>query len=254
MRSITQFFAPPDRIRGDRLALPPEEARHALKVLRASAGDEIVVVDGVGGWYRVVLDQVAGDTAAGHIVERRHDIGEAPYELTLGFGLIKQRARMEILLEKAVELGVSCAVPLITERTEKDSVRERRLEKVLIAAMKQCGRSRQMFLGDVEPLDVFLTRESFDLALCCHEALQGDARLIDALKKDLPRRVGVEEAPSRPSIVALIGPEGGFSPQEIERAAAAGYRLVSLGDRRLRAETAAITVAAAISLVYDHSR
>lgn len=236
----THFYVSPESIHGHRVALPEAEARHAVRVLRMKAGDELHAVDGEGGWYRIELDHVGGSEAAGHIVERRSEVGEPAYRLTVAAGLIKHRGRFETFLEKAVELGVSEIVPLITARTEKARLREDRAEGILIAAMKQCGRTRLPLLRKPTSISELLERP-FDLGLCCHEGAGRDAPLMDALVRE-----------TRPAAVTtLVGPEGGFTDTELDSARAAGFRVVSLGRRRLRAETAALAAAACIAFVYD---
>ncbi len=239
----TSFYAPPDYIHGDRVILREDEARHASKVLRVSVGDEIVVVDGAAGWYRVEIDHIDRRSIGGHVVERRAEVGEPPYELVLGFGLIKHRGRFETLLEKVVELGVSVLAPLVTERTEKERIREDRSESILISAIKQCGRSRLPKLLEPTSFEDFLAASSYrgaaDLQVICHE--EADQGLLDALAVNMPMH----------RIVVTIGPEGGFSDDELLRANAAGFKTVSLGNRRLRAETAGIAAAAAVMLAND---
>ncbi len=237
---ITQFYVPPERIRGDRLTLPDGEARHAVRVLRLAAGDELLAVDGEGGWYRVVLDHVGRSGAAGHVVERRSDVGEPPYRLTIAIGLIKNRGRFETFLEKAVELGAAEIVPLLTRRTEKERLRKQRAENILIAAMKQCGRSRLPALREPTPLAELLEGH-VGFGVCCHETAGGEASLV-----------GLLEAEARPAAVTvLIGPEGGFTAAEVAAVRSAGFSTASLGGRRLRTETAAMVAAACVSLVYD---
>lgn len=236
----TQFYVPPERIHGDRLTLPDVEAHHAVRVLRLTAGDELLAVDGEGGWYRVLLDHVGRSDAAGRIVERRSEVGEPPYRLAIATGLIKNRGRFETFLEKSVELGASEIVPLITQRTEKERLRERRAENILIAAMKQCGRSRLPTLRNPMSLAELLQRE-VGFGVCCHASAGHNPSILQALD--------VEVRPK--TITVLIGPEGGLTDAEVAAARTAGFAVVSLGSRRLRAETAAMAAAACISFVYD---
>ena len=241
----TSFYIPPQYINGERVTLPYDEVRHASKVLRKSVGDEIVAVDGTGGWYRIVLGHVDKRTAGGHIIERREGVGEPPYELTLAVAVLKNRSRFDTLLEKAVELGVSIIAPLITARTEKERIREQRSENILTSALKQCGRSRLPELMDPITLEDFLKIESEKqspaVKLICHESAGTEFAIINALT----------EARGIHRVTALIGPEGGFTDDEIVTVSAAEYRLVSLGKRRLRTETAAISVCAAVMLAYE---
>ncbi|MEX0822189.1 MAG: RsmE family RNA methyltransferase [Rhodothermales bacterium] len=238
--TTTQFYVPREYIHGDRVALPEEEARHAVRALRLSVGDELVAVDGEGGWYRIVLDHAGREGAGGHIVERLSDVGEPSCRLTMAMGMIKHRGRFETFLEKAVELGVSEIVPLITDRTEKEGLKERRAEKILVAGLKQCGRSRLPVLQEPMKLAAFL-RRSVDRGFCCHEAAGSDETFVRALRDVDPGS----------SVSVLVGPEGGFTDDEIAAARQTSYAIVSLGARRLRTETAAIAAAAVVSLICE---
>ncbi|MDZ4699850.1 MAG: RsmE family RNA methyltransferase [Rhodothermales bacterium] len=238
----TYFYTPPDRVHGDRLTLPPDEALHAFRVVRRRTGDEIVVVDGAGGWYRVVIDGIDAHQVAGRIVERREEVGEPAFRLRVGMALLKQEKRFSHFLEKATELGVSEVIPLVTARTEKQSIRPARVEHVLQAAMKQCLRSRVVSTAEPRSLVECLSGVGAELLLVCHEASDAAS---DALL-DVIARAGTP-----PALTVLVGPEGGFTDDEVARLTAAGARAVSLGERRLRAETAAIAVCAGIMLHYQ---
>lgn len=232
----TTFFAPPDRIENGRVTLPQDEARHAVRALRHGVGDEIVVVDGAGGRYRVRLTEADKRGAAGEVVEEQREVGEPPYRLTVGLGVLKKAGRFETFAEKAVELGVSRIAPLATERTERQRLKAGRLENILVAAMKQSGRSRRPELSDPQEFADAL-RSADALRILCHESADSAAAL--------PR---VLEASSAETITVLVGPEGGFSEGEVAEARAAGWTVASLGPRRLRAETAAIAAASAVML------
>ena len=232
----TTFYAPVSHIQDGRVVLPDDEARHAVRVLRHGPGDEIVVVDGAGGRYRVRLTDVDRRSAAGEIVEEQREVGEPPYRLTVGLGGLKNAGRFETFAEKAVELGVSRIVPLVTERTERMSLKPVRLDNLLVAAMKQSGRSRLPALA--EPLSLADALQSRDaLRILCHESADPAALL--------PR---ILTATPADAVTILVGPEGGFSEAEVAGAEAAGWAVASLGPRRLRAETAAIVAASAVLL------
>jgi len=232
----TAFYIPPDFFHGERVVLPDEEARHAVKVLRKQAGDEIVAVDGVGQWYRVRLDQVGQQRAAGTVLETRRGVGEPSYELTIGIGLIKHRNRFETFVEKAVELGVHRIIPLHTARTEKEGIKAERTRNITIAAMKQCGRSRLPDVTEPTALSTLLGDQAADRLLMAHEQEEQTASVAAALA----------DAPATVRVLMLIGPEGGFTDEEIAMGRQAGSAVVSLGPRRLRAETAGIAAAVAV--------
>lgn len=215
--------------------LPEEEARHAVKVLRARPGDEVVAVDGLGGWFRVRLDVVDKRTATGTVVETQREVGEPGYDLTVGLGVLKNTGRFETFVEKAVELGVRRVIPLVTERTEAERLKPQRLQNLLIAAMKQSGRSFLPELAAPTPLAEVLSYPG-RTSLLCHESATVPILSL------LPHPIG--------ACSVLVGPEGGFSEGEVVQARERGWNTVSLGQRRLRAETAGITVCAAVQLAY----
>ena len=204
----TNFYVPPADIRGDRIVLPDDEARHARSVLRAEAGDEIVVVD----------------------------VGEPAVEVTVGMGLLAKRSRFETFVEKAVEVGVRRVVPLRTRHTEVESVRPDRLRRVMIAALKQCRRSRLPELAAPRSLDALLNATTAGRRLLCHGAA------------DTPSIAATGAASAAEEVLILVGPEGGFAPAEVDAATDAGCTPVSLGPRRLRAETAGLVAATAVLL------
>ncbi len=232
----TTFFAPPERIADGCLVLPEDEARHAVRALRHSVGDEIVVVDGAGGRYRVRLTEADKRGAAGEIVGTEREVGEPRHRLTVGLGVLKNAGRFETFAEKAVELGVTEVVPLETERTEGARLKAKRLDNILVAALKQSGRSRLTDLAEPTPLADVLGAPPDGERILCHEAAGGVL---------LPRVLS--RNPAGP-VTILVGPEGGFSDAEVAEARAAGWTVASLGPRRLRAETAAIAAAAAAML------
>lgn len=239
----TTFYAPPSSIRGGRVVLQEEEARHAVRVLRKRAGDEIVVVDGAGGWHRVRLDRVGTDRALGTILETRREVGESSYRLTIGLGLLKNRNRFETFVEKAVECGVSEIIPLQTKRTERQGLKIQRTKNILRAAMKQCGRSFIPSLAEPTPLAVVLEAGRHDAAFIAHEQVQ-EGRSIGGVLMETPRTERV---------LVLVGPEGGFTDEEVVLATEAGCTPVSLGPRRLRAETAGIAAALAVQFALEQA-
>ena len=232
-----RFFAPPESVTAGRVELGEEDARHAGKVLRLNEGDRILVVDGAGATHEVVLETVSGKRVVGEILSTRQDVGEPRCELHIALAVLHQPARWETFLEKAVEIGCTRITPLLTARTQQGRLKARRLENIMISALKQSERSRLPKLDEPTPLDEVLGLDG-SLRLICHEALTDGSTLAGVLsnKESLSgaRRV-------------LIGPEGGFTDEEVERARAAGWTAVWLGERRLRAETAAMLSAAVLS-------
>lgn len=233
----TNFFVPPSGIHERRVVLPEGEARHLRSVLRGQEGDEIVVVDGAGGWYRVEITHLSSEQVVGRILEARADVREPDVHVTVGFGILKKRSRVETFVEKAVELGVRRIVPLKTAHTERTSVRGDRLKNVMIAAVKQCRRSWLPGIGEAQTVQRLLQERGEAQGFVC----RGDAddeSFSDVIAREFP--------PER--VLLLVGPEGGFADAEVTAATDAGLTPVSLGARRLRAETAALTALSAVTL------
>ena len=225
------FFVPPEFFLSDGyVEFPPDEANHAFKVLRLRSGAIVSVVDGQGACVKVQVEQCDRKGVRGRIIATQENPCEPTRKLTIGLALLKQRSRYKMFLEKSVELGVTTILPLITERTESRAWRKDRARQVMIAALKQCGRSRLPELQSPISLDSVLGP---DILLADPNATTSLLTIVDR---------------SRDPVTILIGPEGGFSENERILAQARGATLVRLGPRHLRAETAAICSAAAVML------
>jgi 16S rRNA (uracil1498-N3)-methyltransferase len=233
-----RFYAPPAAFSGGRLVLGDEEARHAGKVLRLSPGDRILVVDGAGGTHEVELDIASAREVAGRVLHTEEGAGEPHSELHVALAVLHQPARWETFLEKAVELGCTRITPLLTARTQPGRLKRSRLENIMVSALKQSERSRLPVLDEPMPLAQILPLDGA-LRVICHEALE-DGRVLTDL---VTGQEGVAPGPRR----VLIGPEGGFSDEEVRQALTAGWTPLWLGARRLRAETAAMLMASVLS-------
>jgi 16S rRNA (uracil1498-N3)-methyltransferase len=242
------------------LVLRDEEAHHAIKSLRLRVGEELLATNLVGTTYRCRVQSESEKTLLVCSIEDvLHGWGEAKRNVDLLQGALSQPARWEFLLEKATELGVRVITPVSTERTERDAVKLERSDRILRAAVKQCKRSNLPWLkvkasetgtgasGERVKTELYSLFEALSDAVLANRTvvlLHEAARPEDSLHRFIRSL-----QPEQPLAVA-IGPEGGFSDDEVTRARDEfGACVVSLGDRRLRAETAAI---AALALVIDH--
>ena len=232
-----RFYAPPEDFSGESVCLSEEESRHARKVLRVQEGDLITVVDGMGATCLVEVTMLS-PVVAGNVRERKEDVGESAYSLHIALGILHQPGRWETFLEKAVELGCTRITPLTSERTQSSRLKMRRLHHILVSALKQSGRSRLPRLDEPTSFEDIL-RQGEATRIICHEASPDARPLRDVLGKEK-------------GLSVLIGPEGGFSDGEVAMAGQHGWETVWLGPRRLRAETAAMAVAAATSLHRPH--
>lgn len=220
--------------RGSEVQLSAAESHHLVKVLRAVAGDEVFVFDGAGRTARARLKSLA--PAVLEII--REDAVEC--DGACGVTLIQalpKGSRMDLIVEKATELGVSAIVPVITERVivEPKSERVERWRRIVVSASKQCGAAGMPMVMDITPYSEALARlEPFDLLLV--GSLGADAILLrDVLRGSDAKRIGV-----------IIGPEGDLTSDEIDEAVRHGAVQVSFGDLVLRVETAALYVLSAV--------
>lgn len=229
------FYAHPNDVRGNRLVLREDECKHLARVLRKKAGDHISVTDGQDHLYEVVIRSIDRSVAECDIMEIKTRANEPKIDVTLAVSLLKNPGRMDFLVEKVTEFGVRTIIPVLCERTIPKHEKHSRLEKIALAAMKQCGRS---YLPRVLMLTRFesLVRHSdeYDVKLIPHEKTE-QSQFIGAVLRHHPKAK---------SILIAIGPEGGFSERELELASANSFVPISLGARRLRSESAALSAVA----------
>jgi 16S rRNA (uracil1498-N3)-methyltransferase len=236
------FYSPVRTISGSRVIIRGEEAHHICKVKRHKRGDRILLTDGEGSQYQVIISSASENVIEGQIISTLRKPREALLEVTLAFGLIKA-PRIETLFEKCTEMGVAAFQPLATSRTvpqwEEGERKIKRFERIIISAMKQSLRSvAPKILPLLDLQDFVRTIPDYDHALVAWEDAKHQLR--ERLTRKRVRRLAL-----------MIGPEGGFAPDEAERLARAGAKPFSLGLRRLRAETAAVAALANVYNLYD---
>lgn len=223
-----QLFYAPD-ITPPLYTLGEEESKHCVRVLRMGVGDTLHLTDGRGNLFRAQVADPSPRHCTVQIVETTPDYGRLPYELTMAVAPTKNIDRFEWFLEKAVEVGVTRIVPLLCDHSERRSINDERARRIVVAAMKQ---SLKAFLPQIDPMTRFadlVASTSAPVRLIAHCAATGQPKAY------LPRAIE-KGAPA----VILIGPEGDFSPEEINFALENRFTAVTLGDQRLRTETAAV--------------
>ncbi|MCL2306148.1 MAG: 16S rRNA (uracil(1498)-N(3))-methyltransferase [Planctomycetaceae bacterium] len=237
---------PPDK---DHLAvLDGDEARHLTKVMRKKIGEEVFLFDGSGTEYRAAVSAIARSQVTLLIRESRQSHLERTIPLTLATALPKGE-RQKWLVEKLTELGCTRLIPLHTElsvaKAEPQVVQ--RLGRYVIEASKQCGRLRLMEIGPQTDFESILNRLGGDEAaanLLIHPISDEHVGQLDIHDWIVSR----QKSPATPgSLNVLIGPEGGFSPGEVQMALEKRWIPLDLGPRVLRTETAAIAVCAVLS-------
>ncbi len=230
-----QLFYEPALLEGT-TQLNEVEAHHCIHVLRKKPGDKIHIVDGKGGLYEVAITEIQGRKRCHfEVLSKQEEVGIPPYELHLAIAPTKNISRIEWLLEKATELGISEITPFIAQHSERKAVKQERLNKILITAMKQSLRASLPKLNEARSLQQFLKEQASNQDQKYIAHLHPDHEHLSAHYDGSP-------------MLVMVGPEGDFSEQEIEAAKTAGFKGISLGSSRLRTETAGMLVVAFCNL------
>ena len=213
------------------LTLGEEDSRHCVKVLRLSGGDTIEVVDGNGSLYTCRITMAHPKRCAVEVLGQSQQPPHWGCRIVLAVAPTKHLDRMEWMVEKCVEIGVDRIIPLRCHNSERTVLKTERLRKIMVSAMKQSLKATLPRLDEMTPVEQVLA-----------EPFEG-LRCIAYCDEQLPRHERATLAASvRPlhDVMVLIGPEGDFSPEEVAAAREAGFLAVTLGESRLRTETAAI--------------
>lgn len=231
MKEVRYFYVP-DAARS--AELPADEAGHALRVLRLGVGDEMMLADGQGCFYRATITAATGHRCAYRIEETMAQQPAWKGHLHLAVAPTKLMDRMEWFAEKATEIGFDELSFLDCQFSERRIVKSERIDKILISAMKQSHKAWKPQLNDMQRFRQFVSQEREGDKFICHCYAETDVKaggekafLLDVLRPGVPSTV-------------LIGPEGDFSIEEVRMALQHGYRSVTLGRSRLRTETAAL--------------
>ncbi len=237
-----RFFVDPTCLTADQVTLPRQQVRQIKQVLRLQSRDRIMVLDDAGSEYEVVLQEVDQEQVTGRIVHRRPAQGEPAVALTLYQSLLA-REKFEWVLQKGTEVGVRRFVPVRTQRSIVRGApritpeRRQRWQRILQEAAEQCNRGRIPQLGEPVTWEACLgDLSSYDAVLLAWPGAQGST-LSSCLGQ---QRGGIR------SVALFIGPEGGFSDEEVHQAREAGVSMMSLGPRVLRTETAAVVGSALV--------
>jgi 16S rRNA (uracil1498-N3)-methyltransferase len=223
------IFYTPD-ITQNTYTLNEEESKHCVRVLRLTIGSIVNLVDGKGGFYTAEITSDNPKKVSLSILKVETEFHKRNHYLHIAVAPTKNIDRIEWFLEKATELGIDEITPIITDRSERRVVKEDRLNKVITSAVKQSIKAYHPKLNDAISFDTFL-KEPFDgNKLIAHCIDNGEKQYISKLV-----------APHQKYLI-LIGPEGDFTPDEVNLALNKGFKALTLGDNRLRTETAALSV------------
>jgi 16S rRNA (uracil1498-N3)-methyltransferase len=229
---VPRIFVPPERLDGDRVTLTGEAHKHLAKVLRLQEGDDVLVFDGRGHEIEARVASVGArqiDLALG----ARRALAAPPVAITL-LQAVPRGERMDLLVQKTTELGVAAIVPVIAQRSvaRPPAGRARRWQTIASEAARQSGRADVPVVAEVLELDAALS------------AAKGMRLLLWEEERGTSLRAALEKVASE--VALLVGPEGGWTAEEVEAARRAGFVPVGLGPRVLRVETAAIVAVALV--------
>lgn len=207
--------------------LPEEEAGHCLRVLRLGVGDEVVLTDGKGFFYKAVISAATGKRCQVKVVEKIEQEKFWKGHLHLAMAPTKNMDRIEWFAEKATEIGFDELSFLNCRFSERKVIKTERIEKIVVSAMKQSLKARKPIVNEMTDFAKFMQRDFQGQKFIAH-CYEGEKPLLKEVLK-----------PGEDALV-LIGPEGDFSPEEVQKAEALGFQPISLGKSRLRTETAAL--------------
>ena len=233
---MSRFFVKQEDIHSNEIYIRSEDVNHIKKVLRAQCGDVLTLCDGKGSDFEVEIKELEKDYILTSIISSMSSRSEPPIDITLFQGIPKYD-KMDFIIQKSVELGVNRIVPVITDRTIvkianiSDTENKRvRWQKIALEAAKQCNR------GVIPSVEVPM---NFDSAL----KLAKESQLsIIPYEKEMQKRIKDYISEGIKSLAIMIGPEGGFSEDEIIKATLNTIKPITLGPRILRTETAGIVV------------
>lgn len=241
---MRRFFVARQEILSDRPTLTGSDVKHIRRVLRLKPDDEILLFDGKGLEYRARITASTPKAIALCILERFPSISESPLKITIGQALLKAR-KMDRIVRQATELGIYALIPLLVERSvpkpepDRWAEKEQRWESIARESLKQCARSQIPRIGAAASFEKLVgTSQAYDLKILFHH---GNSGLAQPDASDL-RNMG--------QVLALIGPEGGFTPDEVRLARKHGFVCVSLGPRILKADTAAVAACSILQYAF----
>jgi len=243
---MSRFYAPQENVKGNFISIDGREAKHILNVMRLKENDKVVVFDGTGKEYTGFIAERKLTSLKVEIVSVKQPLPEALPEITLAVAIPKKE-KMDYIVEKATELGVGAIIPVISERTiakpedEKHLNKVGRWKKISLEASKQCGRRDVPEIKNIQKFyNAIETINNFDLAV------------IATLSENT---VSLREAVSRferGKVIVFVGPEGDFTPDEIAMVKDTSAKLVSLGPRVLKSDTAGLYLLSVLN--YEFSR
>lgn len=222
-----QLFFIPQYNKEDIITLDKEESAHISKVLRLKEGEKISLTDGKGNLFTSVILESTPKRCTVKITDIEENYQKRDFKIHLAIAPTKNINRIEWLLEKVVEIGIDEITPLLTEHSERKNINIERLDKIIVSAMKQSIKCFKPKLNDLTKFSTLLNnlKDEKKYLCCCSD----EEKIL--IKNDYK---------SHEDVVIFIGPEGDFSPTEVTQAKQKGCKLITLGEQRLRTETAGL--------------
>ncbi|MEM8899140.1 MAG: RsmE family RNA methyltransferase [Bacteroidota bacterium] len=232
-----------DNQQAQELFLSGQEAKHAVQVLRHKEGDTLSCIDGKGSAYKAIITKASKLEVILEIVETYENWGEKPAFIQVAISPLRLKDRFEWFIEKSVELGVNEIIPIICDHTIKFfKYKQQRLEQIILSATKQCKRSYIPTLAAAAPIEEYLASQQE----------KNSVKLMAHCQANTPINTLANQIQEAKRIQLMIGPEGDFSENEIEMARSLAYEEISLGENRLRTETAGVYFLAACKYIQGY--
>jgi 16S rRNA (uracil1498-N3)-methyltransferase len=226
------------KVEGSKTFLSPEESFHCIRVLRLGKGDKVQLIDGIGGWYNAMItrpDRKQCELEISGVINHRKDRN---FSLHIAITPTKSIERFEWFIEKSVEIGIDIITPMLCQRSERRTLKTDRLNKLIISTMKQAMIPYMPVLHELTDFKKLI------------EGISGftNNRFIACYDESVKKRLLNTIIP-RANVIILIGPEGDFTQSEIDLAISHDFIPVSLGDNRLRTETAGLVACNTVALL-----
>ena len=250
------------------LTLPEEESQHCAKVLRMKAGDHIHIIDGVGGLYEAQITEAHPKRTQVEILNIQTEYGRRPFRLHLAVAPTKNIDRFEWFVEKATEIGFDELTPLCCRYSERKVIKPERIEKILVSAAKQSLKAYVPRLNPMTTFKEFISKYASEETECSPKLgelpeaegcvnssfLTPHSSLFIAHCYDQPKQHLLHACPPASDVVVMVGPEGDFSEEEVELALRNSFQAITLGESRLRTETAGVVACHLVTIANVKSK
>lgn len=234
------LFYTPD-INSNTYTLKEEESKHCVRVLRLNEGDKIQLIDGIGGFYEAEITDNNPKRCSVKIIETKKEVGKRNWQLHIAIAPTKNMDRLEWFVEKATEMGIDEVSLIDCKNSERTIVKTERIQKVAISAIKQSLKAYLPKINEVVDFKKFIASA---------KDFKGEKFIAHCNYRGTLSHIKTQYTPKQNALV-LIGPEGDFTIEEVKLALDNGFKEISLGESRLRTETAALYACAALNVVNE---